>query len=224
MNQYLIDDKILSVYENKAPSGPIIYLHTVSEEADQIYETLKKTTCSPFTLAVVSGLNWNFDMAPWDSPSVVKNGPPCTGGADKYLEFMLKKIVPETEKGLLGNVTWRGIAGYSLAGLFAVYALYRTEIFSRAASISGSLWYPGFKEYVFSHEMKEKPNALYFSLGNKEDRTRNPYLRNVKKYTEEIQTFCESKDINTVFQIHPGGHYHDTVKRTAAGIAWILER
>lgn len=36
-----------------------------------------------------------------------------------------------------------GIAGYSLAGLFALYALYKTDVFTRVASMSGSLWFPG---------------------------------------------------------------------------------
>ena len=64
-----------------------------------------------------------------------------------------------------GAPRWRGIAGYSLAGLFAVYALYRTDVFARAASVSGSLWFPGFREYVFSHTPLCRPDCVYFSLG-----------------------------------------------------------
>lgn len=223
MEQFIIEDKKLTVCSDKEPVAPVIYLNTVSEEAEEIYEILKKITHTPFTLAAVSGLDWNFDMAPWDSPSAIKNGPACTGGADKYLKFMAEKIIPEAEKSLFGGIAWRGIAGYSLAGLFSVYSLYCTGIFSRAASISGSLWYPGFKEYVFSHEMKNKPDRMYFSLGNKESRTQNPYLRTVKENTEEIQTYYKNKGINTIFQMNPGGHYYNTAERTAAGIAWLLE-
>ena len=81
-------------------------------------------------------------MAPWDIPPISKNDTPCTGGADSYLDLLLSKIIPEAERQLRGTPVWRGIAGYSLAGLFAVYAMYQTGAFSRIASMSGSLWFP----------------------------------------------------------------------------------
>jgi len=116
------------------------------------------------------------------------------------------------------------LAGYSLAGLFALYSVYQTRLFSRIASMSGSLWFPGFKEYVFSHEMKTPPEHLYLSLGNRESKPRNPYLKTVQERTEELKTFYMEKGIDTVLQFNPGNHYKDTVQRTAAGIAWILGR
>lgn len=71
-------------------------------------------------------MNWNHDRVPWDSPAAFKNGEPFTGGADDYLRLLVEKIIPEAEEGLNGVPQWRGIAGYSLAGLFAVYAVYQT--------------------------------------------------------------------------------------------------
>lgn len=123
-----------------------------------------------------------------------------------------------------GRILWRGLAGYSLAGLFALYSLYQTDLFSRVASMSGSLWFPGFTDYVFSHEMKKRPEHLYFSLGNQECRTRNPYLKTVQDNTEKIEHYYAQCGINTVFQLNPGNHYKNAVQRTAAGISWILNR
>lgn len=57
-----------------------------------------------------------------------------------------------------------------------------------------------------------------------EHKTRNPYLKTVQECTEEIKTFYMEKGIDTVFQSNPGNHFKDAVQRTAAGIAWILER
>ena len=51
---------------------------------------------------------------------------------------------------------YHAIAGDSMAGLFAVYALYRTQVFSRVASASGSLWYPGLLEYALMYELAFK--------------------------------------------------------------------
>lgn len=132
--------------------------------------------------------------------------------------------MPEAEEKMEIKPQWRGIAGYSLAGLFAVYSIYQTDIFSRVASVSGSLWFPGMKEYVFSHEPKRRPDCIYFSLGDKESKTRSPVLKTVRQNTEEMAGFYQSQRIDTIFQLNPGNHYHNAVERTVAGIRWLLSR
>lgn len=224
MNQFIIDGKKVSVYPSIAPGKPIVYLNTFAEEGSLVYEALQEDSCPDFTLVAVSGLDWNHDMAPWDIPPILKDGTPCTGGADAYLRFLTEEMMPKAERDISGPVLWRGLAGYSLAGLFAVYALYQSDLFSRAASVSGSLWFPDFKEYVFSHEMKKKPEHLYFSLGNRECKTGNPYLKVVQKNTEEVESFYQRKGIDTCFKLNPGNHYKNAVIRTVAGIAWLLGR
>ena len=109
-------------------------------------------------------------MVPWNGPSAFKNAEPCTGGADDYLRLLIDEIIPTAEKEINGVPSWRGIAGYSLAGLFALYAICQTDLFSHVDSISGSLWFPGMKEYIFSHEPKRCPDCMYFSLGDKESK------------------------------------------------------
>ena len=202
----------------------MIYLNTFEGEGEQVLRLLRDDGCPAFTLVSVSNLDWNHDMSPWEIPPVFKNTEPCTGGADDYLKLLIEKIMPEAEREIKGTVSWRGIAGYSLAGLFALYSLYRTDIFSRAASMSGSLWYPGISEYISSHTMKRIPDCLYFSLGSKEARTRNHYMKTVQENTEKIEEYYREKGISTVFQLNPGNHYKDAEKRTAAGIHWLLDR
>ena len=70
--------------------------------------------------------------------------------------------MPEAEALLPGAPAWRGLAGYSLAGLFALYALYQTDVFARAASMSGSFWFEGIMEYVCSHEMSANLTVCIF--------------------------------------------------------------
>ena len=219
-----IGSKNISIFLSTKPRTPIIYLNTFSDEGRKVYEAAQATGCLPFTLVAVSDLDWNHDMVPWDSPPAFKNAEPCTGGADDYLRLLTKEIIPTAEKELAGVPSWRGIAGYSLAGLFALYAIYRTDLFSRVGSMSGSLWFPGMKEYIFSHEPKRQPDCVYFSLGDKESKTRNPVLRSVRQNTEEIQSFYQDKGINTIFQLNPGNHYDHAAERTAAGIAWLLSQ
>ena len=224
MQTFMISNKTVSVFTSFKPETPIIYLNTFSSEGQKVYEAAQAAGCPPFTLVAISDLDWNHDMAPWDSPPTFKNADPCTGGADDYMRLLVDEIIPRAEKELAGPPAWRGIAGYSLTGLFALYAIYQTDVFSRVGCISGSLWFPGFKEYVFSHEPKRRPDCIYFSLGDKEAKTRNPVLKTVQENTEEIQTFYQNKGIDTVFQLNPGNHFVQRIERTAAGIQWLLNR
>ena len=219
-----IGGKTVFVFHSNRPGSPVIYLNTYSDERQKIYEAVQATGCPPFTLVTVSNLAWNHDMAPWDSPAAFKKGEPFIGGADNYLQLLVEEIIPRAEKELAEPPAWRGIAGYSLAGLFALYTIYRTDVFSRVGCMSGSLWFPGFKEYIFSHEPKRRPDCIYFSLGDKEAKTRNPVLKTVQENTEEIQTFYQNKGIDTVLQLNPGNHFVRGIERTVVGIQWLLSR
>ncbi len=221
-NQFVIDNRIVTVYPSAAANRPVVYLNTFAADDGGVYQKLRDSGCPDFTLVVVGKLEWDHDMAPWAIPPISKNDTPCTGGADAYLKLLLNEIMPQAERSVQGVPLWRGLAGYSLAGLFALYAPYQTDRFGRVASMSGSLWFPGFKEYVFSHEMKRRPERLYMSLGDRECRTRNPYLKTVQEHTEAIHAFYAGQGIDTVLQFNPGNHYKDAVERTAAGIAWLL--
>ena len=224
MQPFAIGSKTVSIFPSTEPDTPIIYFNTFSGEGQKVFETAQAAGCPPFTLVAISNLDWSHDMAPWDSPPAFKNAEPCTGGADDYLRLLTEEIIPTAEREITGVPSWCGIAGYSLAGLFALYAIYQTDLFSRVGSMSGSLWFPSMKEYIFSHEPKHWPDCMYFSLGDKESKTRNPILRSVRQNTEEIQSFFQDKGIDTVFRLNPGNHYDHAAERTVAGLCWLLSR
>ena len=224
MYTYKIDGKTLTLFLSAESGAPIIYLNTFSDEGRRVYEAAQAAGCPPFALVAISDLDWNHDMVPWDSPSAFKNAAPYTGGADDYLRLLAEEIIPTAEKEIPGVPSWRGIVGYSLAGLFALYAVYQTDLFSRVGSMSGSLWFPGMKEYILSHKPRRRPDHMYFSLGDKESKTRNPVLRSVRQNTEEIQAFYQAMEIDTTFELNPGNHYDHAAERTAAGIMWLLNK
>lgn len=224
MISFAVEQKQVDVFPSAKPDQPVICLNTFGREGEQVFAHLRETGCRDFSLIAVSGLKWDRDMAPWDIPPLSEKDAPRTGGAGSYLQLLLDKILPEAEKAVPGSPSWRGIAGYSLAGLFAVYAPYQTAAFSRIASISGSLWFPGIKDYIFSHAPRRKPDCMYFSLGDRECRTRNRFMKCVQENTEEIQAFYKKQGIDTVFRLNPGNHFQDSTLRTAAGIRWLLSR
>ena len=219
---FTVEGKRVEVFPAAAPGCPVLYLHTVEDDGGAVYEAVQARTGMDFSLVAVSRLDWNADLSPWAAPAVFAKGAPFSGGAGAYLALLLEKIVPQAES-LLPPVSWRGIAGYSLAGLFAVYALYHTDFFESAASVSGSLWFPGIQDYIFSHEFLQKPRRLYFSLGNKESETHNPYMQCVQENTQAIEAFCRSQGIDTVFRLNPGNHFQNAVSRCADGICWLLK-
>ena len=224
MRTFTIGGKHISLYPSAAPGRPVLYLNLFADMGDAVRAALTQAGCPEHTLVVISALDWEHDMAPWDAPAAFRGGAPCTGGADEYLRLLTGAIVPRVEREIPGPVAWRGLAGYSLSGLFALYALCRCDLFSRAASMSGSLWFPGIRAYLFSHPLRQTPAHLYFSLGEKESCTRNPLLQPVRQNTEQIAAFYRSQGFDTALVFHPGNHTHHAVERTAAGIAWLLSR
>lgn len=222
MQRFSAAGKQITVYPSVTAGAPLVVLNTFGGEGSQVYDALRQTSNPSCTLAVIGGLDWGHDMAPWDCPPLAPGADPCTGGADEYLELLLGTILPEVESRLSVPPAWRGIAGYSLGGLFALYALYRTDLFARAASVSGSLWYPGLPAFVQEHAMLRRPDCLYFSVGDRECRTRNPYLQTVQQNTELLAAHFQAQGIRTKFVLNPGGHGKHAARRTADGIFWML--
>ena len=214
-------NKKITVYPALAENKPVIYLTTYNDNGGEVYAEVQKDGCPDFTLVTVSGLNWEAELSPWAAGNLFKYSEMFTGGANAYLQFLTQQVLPQAEANLNG-ILWRGLAGYSLAGLFTVYALYKTDLFSRAASMSGSLWYPGFKDFALQNTLRIAPQHLYFSLGDKEARARNQYLKTVQQCTEELAAHYRSLGINTCYELNPGGHYRDIISRSGAGIKWLL--
>ena len=222
IERFKTEGKEATLYHSKEVGSPLIILNNYSGDGKTVMEAAENPERKDFSLLCIGNLKWDHDMTPWYCPPVSPDDTPCTGGADEYLKLLLEEIIPECIKRMDGTPSHISIAGYSLAGLFALYALYNTDVFKSAASMSGSLWFPDFKEYVFSHKMKRKPEKLYLSLGDKEAKTRNPYLKTVRENTEGIAEHFREEGINVTFKLNPGNHFKDAALRSAEGILAIV--
>ncbi|MBB5183442.1 alpha/beta hydrolase [Catenisphaera adipataccumulans] len=221
-NKLMINGQSVTIYPCAQADRPVIYLNEFQGDGQGVYERLKKDGDLPCSLIVICSDDWNRDMSPWEIPPVMKNDAPYTGGADAYIRFLFDQVMQAAEQYVPGHACWRGLAGYSLAGLFAVYSLYRVDVFDRIASVSGSLWYPGFQEYVQTHDRKGEPEAVYFSLGDTEKKTRNPYMKTVQDCTQAIYEEFKKQKIHTTFELNPGNHFQDPDGRLVKGIQWLL--
>ena len=205
------------------PKAPLIVLNTFGDEGEAVYAAVRSLTKKDFSMLVVSGMDWNRDLSPWGAKAVFKNDAPFGGKADEFLDKLLDQAIHNAVSELGCKPQFIAIAGYSLAGLFALYSLYRTDVFSRAASASGSFWFPGFLEFASSREFVGKPEKLYLSLGDAEARTRNPVMATVQDNTEKLAVLYRGRGLDTVFELNPGNHFKDPALRMAKGIRSILE-
>ena len=190
---------------------PLVVLNTVADEGEKVWLVARKMTDKPFALLSIPCPDWNRYMTPWPFRNF-------GGEADTYI-----REIGKTVESLEITPAFICIAGYSLGGLFALYSLYKTNLFSRAASISGSLWFPRFKKFIETEKIQAKPLCLYFSLGKKEASTRNMYLKHIQMDTEAIVSYFSEKGIDVMYHLNPGGHFTNPEKRTADGLKWLLE-
>ncbi|MFW9908842.1 MAG: alpha/beta hydrolase-fold protein [Candidatus Thorarchaeota archaeon] len=66
---------------------------------------------------------------------------PTSGGADRFLEFLEKELVPMLEEEYRTH-PYRILAGWSLGGLLTIHSfMYHSELFSAYLAISPSLWW-----------------------------------------------------------------------------------
>ncbi len=164
--------------------------------------------------------DWNRDLSPWKAERVFRKGDDFAGGAEEFLRELLD-IVPEAEKTLGFAPKFRGIAGYSLAGLFAVWALYRTDLFDRAASMSGSLWFDGFAEFLEERTLSKVPEKVHLSVGEREKQTKNVRMAQVEACTRQTAEMFRRYGTNVQFELNPGGHFDEVPGRIERGLRWI---
>ncbi len=213
----------VTVFPGSSPEAPLILLNTFEGEGHKVYEEVQKLTKADFHLAAIRIENWGDEMTPWPEPPVAKGMEDCGGQADAFLDELERDILPGVLADQNLHPAWIGIAGYSLAGLCALYALHSKVLFNRCASASGSMWYPGFLEYCREHEPGVRPDRVYLSLGDKEARTRNPVMGKVQENTEALLAWYQEQGYPVKYELNPGNHFVDAAVRMAKGIAWMLE-
>lgn len=207
---------------SRCEDAPLVILNTAEGEGKAVDDALRLLTSSPYSLAAISGLSWYDDLTPWPAEGLASWLPCCKGLADDYIRALESEIVP----GIIDTIGYRpsfvAIAGYSLAGLFAIYSLFRTDIFSAAASASGSLWYPGFLDYADNHDTACKPRCIYLSLGDKESSAGSKVMRSVGCNTVKLAGFFRKHGVECALELNKGNHFRETELRMAKGIAWII--
>ena len=193
-------------------------LALIEKEVSNIREL---TGSSDFLLAAVKVKRWQTDLSPWTAPPVF--GEEAFGsGAGETLQYLTEQLLPS-----LGGCSSSGgrcflLGGYSLAGLFALWSAYQTGLFSGVAAASPSVWFPGFCGYV--QENRILTDAVYLSLGDREERTKNPVMSQVGTAIRTIHAHLDAAGIPCTLEWNKGNHFKNPDLRTAKAFAWLLGR
>ena len=205
----------MTVYGNRDASVVLVQmaddhdLEGIKREAAEI----RRLTGADFCMRVFKVQNWNADLSPWKAPAVF--GREDFGDrAEKTLNEVLQYCTEPDRTYIIG--------GYSLAGLFALWAVYRTDVFAAAAAASPSVWFPGFIDHMKDHQIRT--GAVYLSLGDREEKTRNPVMAAVGDRIREAHEWLKGQGINTTLEWNPGNHFRDADLRCARAFAWAIRQ
>ena len=175
-----------------------------------------------FLLAAFPVLDWNRELSPWDAPPVFGQEGFDHGAADtlSYIEremlpaILRQYTLPETLPVILG--------GYSLAGLFSLWSAFRTDCFSSVAAASPSVWFPSWIEFAQREAIRAR--HVYLSLGDREEKTKNPVMAQVGTCIRTLQQLLREQSVDCVLEWNKGNHFQNAERRTAAAFAWCVER
>lgn len=222
-------------YDEGAERYPTLYVNGEIPIEETLTKLVKIDARTDFLLLSIKPGNWNDDFTPWEAPAFRKGEAPPRGIADAYLSRLTKEIKPYMDTHYRTKPERTALFGYSLGGLTAVYAIYKTDIFGSVASLSGSLWFDGFCEFMEREKPLRRDLRVYLSLGKKESRSKNPRMGRVAACTERAEEILRGqlgeKDGQNgsaegtggvYFEWNEGGHFHDVEGRFAKAVLWCV--
>ena len=192
---------------------------------------------------------WEENFSPWCAPRVFAKGPNFGDGAQKMLDTLINQVIPWTESELTDPPTYRVLVGYSLAGLFSLWAGVSQQVargcqpddvssqpgaphvdahvatFQRIGAVSGSFWFPGLLDYV-DQQLSGGAVGLthaYLSLGDREARTPNPQIMHVRENAELLASRLESAGITSMFELNRGNHFQNVEGRMQKALDWLVK-
>jgi len=203
----------MQIYEFGKPDASIVLIEPihVPDGMEQEASMIRELSGMDFRLLAVK-VDWFNDLSPWTAPAL-SGDIPFGDGAGNTLEKILQLANEYGKQYVLG--------GYSMGGLFALWAACQTDVFSAVAAASPSVWFPGFTEYILSNDVRA--GRVYLSLGNREEKARHPVLATVGDRIREIHNLLKSQAIPCCLEWNEGNHFRDLELRMAKGFAWTMK-
>ena len=215
-------------YEEGKEHYPVIYVNGEIPIEGIMTVLVNKGVRADFLLLSIKPKSWNDDFTPWMAPAFRVEEEAPQGRADAYLSCLAEEIKPymDAHYRTKPEPEHTALFGYSLGGLTAVYALYKTDVFGVAASFSGSLWFDGFCAFMEREKPLRTDLRIYLSLGKKESRSKKPRMNRVAACTKRAEEILAAQLGETggkvFFEWNEGGHFHDIEGRFVKAIMWWM--
>ena len=230
-----------SVWIQQEICGVKLYIYRSNiQSATTIYfldgEQFKETFCNwiiehkpalALNFVLIDSKNRADDYTPW--PLQASNAMPKDfgGKAAEHLTFITTKVIPfcESEYGFSSSTEKRVIGGYSLGGLFSLYAAVNTDLFGTILSCSSSMWYPDFLDYLMEHPFKALHPNLYMSVGDEEGLTASNLTKDQIPNTMAFKDWLEKKFQANDFKfiLEEGNHGNNIPRRVERAVGWVKE-
>lgn len=228
MEAYEVNGRRIRIFGGKEADICIICgmeNHEENEITDTAKRLYRRTAPDSCRLVVFETEDWNGDFSPWKAAPVF-GSEPFAGRAPVTLAWILESLIPLLKAdGVLRSGVGLYLAGYSLSGLFALWAFLECDLFAGAASCSGSLWFPNWQDYLSGRTLCRE-GAVYLSLGSREEKTKNRMMASVGDHTRETYRILKESDcgITATLEWNEGGHFFDPAGRLVKGMLWLILR
>lgn len=214
----IVQSEMKIVHGGENSSAPIIYAIDAPEFPFSIEPACEGIKATVVRVPVSS---WDENLTPWTAESPFRERPDYAGKADGTAAELLDCCHAfELAQGLAP--AQRGLAGYSLGGLFALHAFLHEPFWDACASLSGSLWYPGWAEAMehlaLAREVDFSGRSCYLSVGNREAKAPQPQLRHVVEGLAMTGLALEVHRCTVRCEIGPGAHTQHELERWQKGL------
>ena len=191
------------------------------QRMDNEVAAIAQGAAHPFLFAAVPVESWNDELSPWKAPAVWgKQG--FGGNAADTLRFLTEPFIPTLKQQFrLPEDIKIILGGYSLAGLFALWASTQTDLFYGIAAASPSVWFQGWME--FEQQRSIQTQHIYLSLGDKEEHTKNAVMAVVGDNIRTLHSRLAERGADCTLEWNSGGHFKDADLRTARAFQWVME-
>lgn len=161
--------------------------------------------------------DWTVDLMPWPDRKISK---------DPHAGFRagetLRRILDEAASKYPGVPIILG--GYSLAGLFSLWASTQTARFTAVAAASPSLWIAEWDIFAPQHPVLAKD--VYLSLGDREEISRNSAIARVgdRLRAQYVLLSGQLGENHCTLRWEEGSHFTDNAGRLARAFLWCMEK
>lgn len=193
---------------------------TKNDGINREVKALAANATKGFAIVFFDTVEWAKALMPWHDEAVSRDEEVGMHAQDT-LVYIEESLVPWLHErfGKLPCI----IGGYSLGGLFALWAARQSTAFGAVAAASPSLWIKGWADFADSHSLNAQ--LAYVSLGNREEHCRNQRMARIGDCVrhEHMTLTTQLGTSATTLEWNSGGHFGNEPERTARAFVWCMD-